>query len=155
MRRNSQCAMNRRTLVWILCLVASPIFPTTSGLAQGPPPPEVRYTLLKGSYLNVSCPNCGPPPPLPPAAMSGTFTLRALESSDPLVNRYQLTNVYFAGEGYWEQYSSFLVAAPMPPFLSVMPDAQTGDIWLDWQAYHSVQLERATVVTGPYSPVAT
>ena len=215
--------MNRRTLVWILCLVASPIFPTTSGLAQGPPPPEVRYTLLKGSYLNVSCPNCGPPPPLPPAAMSGTFTLRALESSDPLVTRYQLTNVSFAAEGYavqyrltgegsyqiggkealfqdmslalqidngstnklcfftnfeyaravqeswprigvsvfqtngtpWEQYSSVIVAAPMPRFLSVMPDAQTGDIGLDWQAYHSVQLERATVVTGPYSPVAT
>ena len=48
-----------------------------------------------------------------------------------------------------------LVAAPAARLLSVMPDAQTGSVRLQWQAYDAVQLERATAVTGPYSPVAT
>ena len=48
-----------------------------------------------------------------------------------------------------------LVAAPAPRLLSVMPEAQTGNMRLQWQAYDAVQLERATTVTGPYSPVAT
>ena len=48
-----------------------------------------------------------------------------------------------------------IVAAPAPRLLSVMPDAQTGNVRLQWQAYDAVQLDRATAVTGPYSPVAT
>ncbi len=224
MRSNSQWAMNRRNLVLIACLVASPIIPTTCGRAQGPPPSAVRYTLRKDSYLNVSCPNCGPPPPRPPAAMSGTFTLHLLDSSDPFVTRYQLTDISFTAEAYggnyrrltgegtyqvggkearlqgmslalqidtsstgnlcfftnydysravedawprigvsvfqtngtaWEEYSLAIVAVPAPRLLSVRPDAQTGNVRLEWQAYDAVQLERATTVTGPYFPVAT
>jgi hypothetical protein len=145
-----------------------------------------------------------------------------LDSSDPLVTRYQLTNVSFTAEAYggnyrrltgegtyqvggkeallqdvslalqidsgsklcfftnydysrvvqdawprigvsvfqtngtpWEQYSLAIVATPVPRFLSVMPDAQTGSVRLEWRAYDAVQLERATTVTGPYFPVAT
>ncbi len=155
--------------------------------------------------------------------MSGTFTLKLLDSSDPLVTRYQLTNVSFTGIGYggtyrlsgegtyqvggkevflqdlsfalqidngstsklcfftnydysravrdawprigvsafqtngtdWEEYSLAIIAAPAPRFLSVVPEAQTGNVRLQWQVYDAVQLERATTVTGPYSPVAT
>ncbi|HKI72108.1 MAG TPA: PKD domain-containing protein [Verrucomicrobiae bacterium] len=187
-----------------------------------PPPPAVLYTLLKGSQLGLSMPCCPPPPQS--FVMSGTFRLKLLDSSDPLVTRYQLTNVSFTaiayggnyrrltGEGTyqvggkdallqemslalqidggptnklsfftnydysravqdawprigvsafqangtdWEEYSMAIVAAPAPRLLSVMPDAQTGNVRLQWQAYDAVQLDRATAVTGPYSPVAT
>jgi len=98
MSSNSRWAMNRRNLVLIVCLVASPIIPTPCGRAQGPPPPAVRYTLLKGSQLGLSMPCCPPPPQS--FVMSGTFTLQLLDSSDPLVTRYQLTNVSFTAMGY-------------------------------------------------------
>src|SRR5437867_7213600 len=102
--RRHQIKTLPRNLVVIVCLVASPIFLTTCGLAQGPLPPTVRYTLLKHSNLNVSCPNCGPPPPRPPAAMSGTLTLKLLDNSDPLVTRYQLTDISFAAQGNGGEY---------------------------------------------------
>ena len=222
LRENSPWPTIRRNLFLIACLVASAIIPTTCGRAQGPPPPGVRYTLLKGSQLGLSMPCCPPPPQS--FVMSGTFTLHLLDSSDPLVTPYQLTNVSFTAIGYggnyrrltgegtyqvggkepllqdmslalqieggssnklcfftnydysravqdawprigvpsfqtngtdWEQYSLTIVAAPVPRFLSVMPDAQAGSVRLQWQAYDAVQLERATAVTGPYSRVAT
>jgi len=184
-----------------------------------PPPPEVRYTLLKGSGFLQDC-GCGAPPL--DLSMTGTFTLRVLDSSDPLVTRYQLTNIFFAAEGHatyrlltgegtyqvegkeallqdmslalqvgygsssqmlfftnanrvvqsaWPKIQInvvqttytlehggihlTLVAAPAPRLLSVMPDAQAGSVRLQWQAYDAVRLERASTVTGPYSPVAT
>src|SRR2546428_5532587 len=101
MRRNSRWAMNRRNLVLIACLVAGPIRPTC-GRAQEPPPPAVRYALLKGSELGLSMPCCPPPPQS--FAMSGTFTLRLSDSSDPLVTRSQLTDVSFTAEAYGGNY---------------------------------------------------
>src|SRR5437667_11171928 len=98
LRENSQWPTIRRNLFLCVCLVASPIIPTICGRAQGPPPPAVRYTLLKGSQLGLSMPCCPPPPQS--FVMSGTFTLQLLDSSDPLVTRYQLTNVSFTAMGY-------------------------------------------------------
>lgn len=214
--------MNRRNLVLILGLVASLTITPARGMAQGPPPAEVRYTLLTGSEFLHDCGWCGAPPL--DLSMTGTFTLRVLDSSDPLVTRYQLTNIFFAAEGHATDrlltgegtyqvegkevllqdvslalqvgYGSFsqmfftnvfftnanravqrawpklqvnvvqttytlehggihltLVAAPAPRFLSALPDAQTGSVRLQWQAYDVVQLERATAVSGPYSTV--
>jgi len=51
-------------------------------------------------------------------------------------------------------YHLTLVAAPAPPVRSITPDSHTGDLRLDWDGNGAaIQIERATNVTGPYSPL--
>src|SRR5437588_529345 len=52
-------------------------------------------------------------------------------------------------------YYLTLVAVPAPQFLSIVPDHKTGDVRLEWDANGNLaQLESATKVSGPYSPLS-
>lgn len=51
-------------------------------------------------------------------------------------------------------YHLALIAVPVPKIGSIVPDGQTGNVQLDWEATGAnLQLERATDVLGPYSAV--
>ncbi len=52
-------------------------------------------------------------------------------------------------------YHLTLVAVPVLQFLSIIPDHKTGDVRLVWEANSNLaQLEWATNVSGPYSPLS-
>jgi hypothetical protein len=49
-----------------------------------------------------------------------------------------------------------IVAAPAPRFISIIPQAATGDVRLEWQTSgQPVQLERAESVDGPFVPLTS
>jgi hypothetical protein len=52
-------------------------------------------------------------------------------------------------------YSLLLIAAPALQFRAIIPDPQTGDVRLQWDSNGGqAQLERATAVAGPYTPIS-
>lgn len=52
-------------------------------------------------------------------------------------------------------YRLTLIAVPALQFLSILPDYKNGDVRLNWESSGGMaQLERATTVTGPYSPLS-
>ena len=51
-------------------------------------------------------------------------------------------------------YHLALIAVPVPKIGSIVVDSQTGNVQLDWEATGGMlQLQRATDVLGPYSPI--
>lgn len=51
-------------------------------------------------------------------------------------------------------YHLAIVAVPVPQLLSIIPDFQTGNVRLEWDAYGAtVQVERASGIGGPYIPL--
>jgi hypothetical protein len=51
-------------------------------------------------------------------------------------------------------YSLMLIAVPALQFRAIIPDRQTGNVRLEWDSNGGqAQLERATAVAGPYSPI--
>jgi hypothetical protein len=51
-------------------------------------------------------------------------------------------------------YHLALIAVPVPQISSIVTDRQTGNVRIDWEASGGMlQLQRATDVLGPYSPV--
>jgi len=52
-------------------------------------------------------------------------------------------------------YSLKLVAEPALQFRAITPDGKKNNVRLDWESNgHQVQVERASLVAGPYSPIS-